>query len=98
MRIETVALGYSLKEVVLLQVAPVGLDVLSSVGDGRLAAASPVVSIEPLRRKFHRPVTVTVPIVGGELQASPKLRGRASSETASELRLMCSVSGDSYSS
>ena len=47
-------------------------------------SASPVVSVEPRVRKFHQPVTVTIPL-------PPHSRHRL--DNASSLHLLCSMSG-----
>jgi len=45
----------------------------------------PVVTIEPRRRKFHKPITVTLPLPW-ELQSTKKYN-------VSNLRLLCSIAG-----
>jgi len=61
------------------------------VDEQRLAsgsvAASPVVSVEPRVRKFHQPVTITIP-----LPPHSRYRGNRISDVSS-LRLLCSMSG-----
>ena len=49
----------------------------------------PIVTIEPRRRKFHKPVTVTLPLPW-ELQSS------MTKYKVNNLRLLCSIAG-SYS-
>ena len=50
-------------------------------------SASPVVSVEPRVRKFHQPVTITLP-----LPPRSRHHGNAASDVSS-LRLLCSMSG-----
>jgi len=45
----------------------------------------PIVTIEPRRRKFHKPITVTLPLPW-ELQSLPKYN-------VNNLRLLCSIAG-----
>ena len=47
----------------------------------------PVVTIEPRRRKFHKPITVTLPLPW-ELQTS------STKYNVSYLRLLCSIAGN----
>lgn len=58
---------------------------------GNRVACSPIVSIEPRRRKFHKPITLTVPL--------PKTANRGMindpNSTTSSLRLLCSITGGS---
>jgi len=78
-----------------LQTIPVEKDLLSAVVNNRLLAASPVVCIEPLRRKFHRPITVTVPITGYGKRQQPQGKGLGRVLAPhGQLRLVCSVSGN----
>jgi len=65
----------------VMQVRPSAVDAL--VSQLHLAASisvSPVVSVEPRVRKFHQPVTITLPL---------------SCSRTSTLRLLCSMSGGS---
>jgi len=61
-------------------------EVVASIAGERVIAVSSVVMIDPRRRKFHRPVTVSVP-----LSAVPTSRYVAAA--ASDLRLFCSLAG-----
>ncbi|XP_046974225.1 ankyrin-3-like isoform X2 [Vanessa cardui] len=54
----------------------------------RLAAVSPVITVEPRRRKFHRSITLTAPL---PQHRDPKL-GHDKQGTAN-LRLLCSIMG-----
>ncbi|CAG4962422.1 unnamed protein product [Colias eurytheme] len=53
----------------------------------RLAAVSPVLTVEPRRRKFHRSITLTVP-----LPHSPDQKV-VEKQSTSNLRLLCSIMG-----
>ncbi|XP_051156914.1 ankyrin-2-like isoform X2 [Leptopilina boulardi] len=56
---------------------------------GNSVAVSPVVTIEPRRRKFHKPITLTIPVP----QAANKgMINQYGGETTS-LRLLCSIAG-----
>jgi ferredoxin len=53
--------------------------------------ASPVVTVEPRPRRFHQPITVTIPLPPG----SSLLKETNQKQTHSEsLRLLCSISGE----
>ncbi|KAL7057529.1 hypothetical protein AAHC03_016886 [Spirometra sp. Aus1] len=59
---------------------------------GPRIAVSPIVSIEPRRRKFHRPITITIPLPGtsGAQQSEAGDNGQANLST---IRLLCSITG-----
>ncbi|EEB19392.1 ankyrin 2,3/unc44, putative [Pediculus humanus corporis] len=58
---------------------------------GNRVAISPIVTVEPRRRKFHKPITLTIPIP----QAASKGMINQYSGEAPTLRLLCSISGGS---
>jgi len=60
-------------------------DVVASIAGARLIAVSSVVILDPRRRKFHRPVTVSVPL--------STLPSSYPAAAASDLRLLCSLAG-----
>ena len=60
-------------------------EVISSIAGDKVIAASSVVTLDPRRRKFHRPVTVSVPLTS--------LPTSHHQDAASDLRLLCSLSG-----
>ena len=72
---------------IMLQSVNVKPEVVASIAGERVLAVSPVVMLDPRRRKFHRPVTVSLP-----LSRVPISRHVA---VASDLRLLCSLSGAS---
>ncbi|BHF75266.1 Ankyrin-2 [Sparganum proliferum] len=59
---------------------------------GPRIAVSPIVSIEPRRRKFHRPITITIPLPGrsGAQQSEAGDNGQTNLST---IRLLCSITG-----
>ncbi|XP_072414011.1 ankyrin-3 isoform X25 [Chiloscyllium punctatum] len=71
-----------------LQAQPVPDELVKKILGNR-ATFSPIVTVEPRRRKFHKPITMTIPVPptsGGDV--SNGYRG----ETPS-LRLLCSITG-----
>jgi len=53
-------------------------------------SASPVVTVEPRPRKFHQPITVTIPLpAGSSLRNSGQTKRQSDS-----LRLLCSMTGE----
>uniref|UniRef100_A0A1I8I2C9 ANK_REP_REGION domain-containing protein n=1 Tax=Macrostomum lignano TaxID=282301 RepID=A0A1I8I2C9_9PLAT len=71
---------------VAIQALPVPADQVTRLLGPRLAV-SPVVTIEPRRRKFHKPITLTIPL------PRPASRGVASPGESPTLRLLCSITG-----
>lgn len=60
---------------------------------GNRVAVSPIVTVEPRRRKFHKPITLTIPVP----QAAGKgMINQYNGETPT-LRLLCSITGTSLS-
>ena len=58
---------------------------------GNRVAVSPIVTVEPRRRKFHKPITLTIPVP----QAAGKgMINQYNGETPT-LRLLCSITGTS---
>lgn len=56
---------------------------------GNRVAVSPIVTVEPRRRKFHKPITLTIPVP----QAAGKgMINQYNGETPT-LRLLCSITG-----
>lgn len=56
---------------------------------GNRVAVSPLVTIEPRRRKFHKPITLTIPLP----KAAQKGMLNQYGGDMPNLRLLCSVSG-----
>uniref|UniRef100_A0A1I8GX06 Death domain-containing protein n=1 Tax=Macrostomum lignano TaxID=282301 RepID=A0A1I8GX06_9PLAT len=66
---------------VAIQVMPIPLETAAQLA--QVVSASPIVTIEPRRRKFHKPITLTIPV-------PPRPSGQTDNWT---LRLMCSITG-----
>uniref|UniRef100_S4RMR6 Ankyrin 3a n=1 Tax=Petromyzon marinus TaxID=7757 RepID=S4RMR6_PETMA len=82
-----------------LQAHPVPEDMVRKVL-GNKAAFSPIVTVEPRRRKFHKPITMTIPVpqsTSAITAASADTRVNGFSETVPDtpppLRLLCSITG-----
>ncbi|XP_037829451.1 ankyrin-3 isoform X23 [Kryptolebias marmoratus] len=72
-----------------LQAQPVPDDMVRAVLGNR-ATFSPIVTVEPRRRKFHKPITMTIPVPPRSAEGHPSgKRGDA----APCLRLLCSITG-----
>jgi hypothetical protein len=56
---------------------------------GNRVAVSPIVTVEPRRRKFHKPITLTIPVP----QAAGKGMINQYSGDTPTLRLLCSITG-----
>ncbi|XP_057590336.1 ankyrin-3 isoform X4 [Hippopotamus amphibius kiboko] len=72
-----------------LQAQPVPDEIVKKVL-GNKATFSPIVTVEPRRRKFHKPITMTIPVppASGE-GVSNGYKG----DTTPNLRLLCSITG-----
>ncbi|XP_078788048.1 ankyrin-3 isoform X25 [Oryzias latipes] len=72
-----------------LQAQPVPDDLVRAVLGNR-ATFSPIVTVEPRRRKFHKPITMTIPVPPRSAEGHPSgHRG----DSAPCLRLLCSITG-----
>ncbi|XP_071061852.1 ankyrin-3-like isoform X15 [Pseudochaenichthys georgianus] len=72
-----------------LQAQPVPDDMARAILGNR-ATFSPIVTVEPRRRKFHKPITMTIPVPPRSAEGHPSgHRG----DTAPCLRLLCSITG-----
>lgn len=78
----------TLQFIVLTQAQPVGVDVVRKIL-GNKATFSPIVTLEPRRRKFHKPITMTIPVP--KSSSDPVLNGFGGD--APTLRLLCSITG-----
>lgn len=58
---------------------------------GRGVAVSPVVTVEPRRRKFHKAITLSMPAPRPHTQG---MTNQYSTSSAPTLRLLCSISGN----
>ncbi|XP_031727881.1 ankyrin-2 isoform X2 [Anarrhichthys ocellatus] len=72
-----------------LQAQPIDVDVVRKIL-GNKATFSSIVTLEPRRRKFHKPITMTIPIPKSSNSEEPS--GVYSGETPT-LRLLCSITG-----
>ncbi|XP_029942721.1 ankyrin-2b isoform X2 [Salarias fasciatus] len=71
-----------------LQAQPVNVDVVRKLL-GNKASFSPIVTLEPRRRKFHKPITMTIPVPKNN--SDPALNGFGGDTPT--LRLLCSITG-----
>ncbi|CAH1737494.1 unnamed protein product [Aphis gossypii] len=71
-----------------LQAQPIPSELTAKLLGNRVAV-SPIVTVEPRRRKFHKPITLTLPLP----QASSKGMINHYSGDAPTLRLLCSITG-----
>ncbi|XP_040886790.1 uncharacterized protein LOC121176783 isoform X3 [Toxotes jaculatrix] len=71
-----------------LQAQPVNTDVVRKIL-GNKATFSPIVTLEPRRRKFHKPITMTIPVP--KSNSDPVLNGFGGDTPT--LRLLCSITG-----
>nr|XP_031538359.1 ankyrin-3 isoform X22 [Vicugna pacos] len=72
-----------------LQAQPVPDEIVKKIL-GNKATFSPIVTVEPRRRKFHKPITMTIPV------PPPSGEGVANGykgDTTPNLRLLCSITG-----
>ncbi|KAJ8008085.1 hypothetical protein DPEC_G00101100 [Dallia pectoralis] len=71
-----------------LQAQPMNMDVVRMLL-GNKATFSPIVTLEPRRRKFHKPITMTIPIPNST--TDPAIDGFGGDTPT--LRLLCSITG-----
>ncbi|XP_014899855.1 ankyrin-2 isoform X12 [Poecilia latipinna] len=72
-----------------LQAQPIDVELVKK-SLGNKATFSPIVTLEPRRRKFHKPITMTIPIPKSSNTDGPN--AMFSGETPT-LRLLCSITG-----
>ncbi|XP_042180390.1 ankyrin-3 isoform X2 [Oncorhynchus tshawytscha] len=72
-----------------LQAQPVPDDMVRNLLGNR-ATFSPIVTVEPRRRKFHKPITMTIPVPPRSAEGHPS--GHRGDSTPC-LRLLCSITG-----
>ncbi|XP_016308961.1 ankyrin-3 isoform X1 [Sinocyclocheilus anshuiensis] len=72
-----------------LQAQPVPEDIVRTITSNR-ASFSPIVTVEPRRRKFHKPITMTIPVPP---RAKEAVANGRRGEPAPCLRLLCSITG-----
>ncbi|XP_055756400.1 ankyrin-2-like isoform X2 [Salvelinus fontinalis] len=71
-----------------LQAQPMNVEVVKKLL-GNKATFSPIVTLEPRRRKFHKPITMTIPIP--KSNTDPVVNGFGGDQPT--LRLLCSITG-----
>ncbi|EEB19933.1 ankyrin-1, putative [Pediculus humanus corporis] len=71
-----------------LQAQPIPAELTAKLLGNRVAV-SPIVTVEPRRRKFHKPITLTIPVP----RAANKGMINNYSSDAPTLRLLCSITG-----
>lgn len=57
---------------------------------GNRATFSPIVTVEPRRRKFHKPITMTIPVPP---RSGEGMNNGYKGDTTPCLRLLCSITG-----
>ncbi|KAK7142512.1 hypothetical protein R3I94_012002 [Phoxinus phoxinus] len=72
-----------------LQAQPVPEDMVWTI-TGNHASFSPIVTVEPRRRKFHKPITMTIPVPP---RCKAAVANGRKGEPAPCLRLLCSITG-----
>uniref|UniRef100_A0A673ANV0 Ankyrin 2a, neuronal n=1 Tax=Sphaeramia orbicularis TaxID=375764 RepID=A0A673ANV0_9TELE len=72
-----------------LQAQPTDVDLVRK-SLGNKATFSPIVTLEPRRRKFHKPITMTIPI---PKHSNSDSQSTAFSGETPTLRLLCSITG-----
>ncbi|XP_026141482.1 ankyrin-3 isoform X26 [Carassius auratus] len=72
-----------------LQAQPLPEDIVRIITANR-ASFSPIVTVEPRRRKFHKPITMTIPMPP---RAKEAVANGRKGEPAPCLRLLCSITG-----
>ncbi|XP_052436206.1 ankyrin-3 isoform X6 [Carassius gibelio] len=72
-----------------LQAQPLPEDIVRIITANR-ASFSPIVTVEPRRRKFHKPITMTIPVPP---RAKEAVANGRKGEPAPCLRLLCSITG-----
>jgi hypothetical protein len=60
---------------------------------GNRVAVSPIVTVEPRRRKFHKPITLTIPVPKASQKGMLNQYGGQETPT---LRLLCSITGETH--
>ncbi|XP_060605993.1 ankyrin-2-like isoform X12 [Ruditapes philippinarum] len=72
-----------------LQAQPINPEIISKLFGNRVAC-SPIVTVEPRRRKFHKPITLTIPV---PKSAQKGMINQYQNENPT-LRLLCSITGN----
>ncbi|XP_076981360.1 ankyrin-3 isoform X22 [Tamandua tetradactyla] len=72
-----------------LQAQPVPEEIVKKIL-GNKATFSPIVTVEPRRRKFHKPITMTIPVPP---PSGEGISNGYKGDTTPNLRLLCSITG-----
>ncbi|XP_039238658.1 ankyrin-3 isoform X9 [Pipra filicauda] len=72
-----------------LQAQPVPEEIVKKIL-GNKATFSPIVTVEPRRRKFHKPITMTIPVPP---PSGEGVTNGYKGDTTPNLRLLCSITG-----
>ncbi|XP_009573101.1 PREDICTED: ankyrin-3, partial [Fulmarus glacialis] len=72
-----------------LQAQPVPEEIVKKIL-GNKATFSPIVTVEPRRRKFHKPITMTIPVPP---PSGEGITNGYKGDTTPSLRLLCSITG-----
>uniref|UniRef100_A0A8C7HLQ2 Ankyrin 2 n=1 Tax=Oncorhynchus kisutch TaxID=8019 RepID=A0A8C7HLQ2_ONCKI len=72
-----------------LQAQPISVDLVKRIL-GNKATFSPIVTLEPRRRKFHKPITMTIPVPKSSTNDGT---GNVFGGDTPTLRLLCSITG-----
>ncbi|VDP84918.1 unnamed protein product [Echinostoma caproni] len=81
-----------------LQAHPIPTEMVTRLLGNRVAA-SPIVTLEPRRRKFHKPITLTIPLPKTAMRGMLNPPGTGGgggdlkAQSAPSLRLLCSITG-----
>ncbi|CAF1526533.1 unnamed protein product [Rotaria sp. Silwood1] len=85
-----------------LHVLPISSQLLQR-SYGTRVNVSPIVTVEPRRRKFHKPITLTIPLPAKSLsttkqghQRESQQHGNAYTSDSQTLRLLCSITGGTH--
>lgn len=73
-----------------LQTMPIPYELVAKMFGNRVAV-SPIVTIEPRRRKFHKTITITMPLPKSPLKGM--MNNYAHNNDSFSLRLLCSITG-----
>lgn len=78
---------------VSLQAQPVSHEIVTKLHGNRVAV-SPIVTVEPRRRKFHKPITLCIPLPStGHKGMLTQYANQQQGQEPPTLRLLCSITG-----
>ncbi|CAF1170221.1 unnamed protein product [Adineta steineri] len=84
---------------VSLHVLPISTQLVQRSYGSRIHV-SPVVTVEPRRRKFHKPITITIPLPtkssSSRKHSYQQQHGNAYTSDSQTLRLLCSITGGTH--